>query len=168
MQRLKHIRTLFKYVALFFILNTAQASNSPLPSQNEFNDNMLLEAQTAFNQGQHEKALRLWQSLAQQGHSGAQVLVGLAYMNAWGVLRNESMAEQWYLRAADADNLSAQYLLGLLYIGRSDLEQAREGVRWLKRAADKGDLDAARFLNKARKNRWLDHINPQLLSAHSR
>ena len=162
MPRLKHILMLFNFALVLLTISSVHAKSTNLET---YKSQKLIEAQTAFNRGNHDKALLVWRELAKTGHTGAQVLVGLAYMNAWGVKRNEAMAEKWYLRAAKANNTSAQFLLGLLYVSRSDHKQAQQGVIWLQRAASLGDLDASQFLEKARKNNWLDHITPQRVSA---
>ena len=72
----------------------------------------LTEGQRAFNAGDYAKALELWQKLAQDGQPEAQVFVGLAYANGWGVKKNLEEASNWYMRAAENNSPSGQFLLG--------------------------------------------------------
>lgn len=119
----------------------------------------LVEGQHAFNKGDYAKALELWQKLAQDGQPEAQVFVGLAYANGWGVKKNLEEASDWYMRAAENNSPSGQFLLGLHYITTGiNQYDVRVGIKWLKRAADNGDKQAIRFLKKAKRRHWFSDL----------
>jgi TPR repeat protein len=119
----------------------------------------LTEGQRAFNKGDYAKALELWQKLAQDGQPEAQVFVGLAYANGWGVKKNLEEASDWYMRAAENNSPSGQFLLGLHYVTTGiNQYDVRVGIKWLKRAADNGDKQAIRFLKKAKRRHWFSDL----------
>jgi len=119
----------------------------------------LLEGQKAFNQGDYAKALELWQKLAMDGQPEAQVFVGMAYANGWGVKKNLEEASNWYMRAAENNSPSGQFLLGLHYVTTGvNQYDVRVGIKWLKRAADNGDAQAIKFLKKAKQRNWFGDL----------
>jgi len=117
----------------------------------------LEDGQVAFNSGDYNLAFSLWQTLATQGHTDAQVFVGLSYANGWGVDKNPKLASHWYQKAANNNNASAQFLLGLYFVSGNEADLTT-GVMWLNRAADNGDISAKRFLKKAKKRGWFDRV----------
>ena len=117
----------------------------------------LQDGQDAFNTGNYDLAFSLWQTLATQGHSDAQVFVGLSYANGWGVDKNTKLASHWYLKAANNNNASGQFLLGLSLISGKEMDLSK-GVMWLQRAAKNGDTSAIRFLKKAKRRGWFDKV----------
>ena len=119
----------------------------------------LAEGQLAFNKGDYAKALELWQKLARDGQPEAQVFVGLAYANGWGVKKNLEEASNWYMRAAENNSPSGQFLLGLHYVTTGiNQYDVRVGIKWLKRAADNGDKQAIQFLKKAKRRNWFTDL----------
>lgn len=117
----------------------------------------LQDGQAAFNRGNYDLAFSLWQTRATQGHSDAQVFVGLSYANGWGVNKNNKLASHWYQKAASNNNASGQFLLGLALISGKDADVAT-GVMWLRRAAENGDASAQGFLKKAKRRGWFDKV----------
>lgn len=115
------------------------------------------DAQAAFNEGNYGLAFTLWSTRATQGHSDAQVFVGLSYANGWGVDRSPKMASLWYKKAALNENPSAQFLLGLYLISEKEADLST-GVMWLHRAAENGDNSAKRFLKKAKAHHWFKNV----------
>lgn len=120
----------------------------------------LQDGQAAFNTGNYDLAFSLWQTRATQGHSDAQVFVGLSYANGWGVDKNTKLAGHWYQKAAKNDNASGQFLLGIYLISGKDADLPK-GVMWLRRAAENGDTSAKGFLKKAKRRGWFDKV-PQI------
>ena len=60
---------------------------------------------------------------------------------AGGVLKDDAEAVQWYRKAAEQGNDSAQWRLGLMYAaGEGVLKDHAEAVRWFRLAAGKGVL----------------------------
>jgi TPR repeat protein len=49
----------------------------------------------AYDRGDFETALRLWQPLADQGNADAQRNLGLMYANGRGVAENDAKAVKW-------------------------------------------------------------------------
>ena len=133
--------------------NTSQSSSQLITPRLE-------DGQAAFNSGNYDLAFSLWQTLATQGHSDAQVFVGLSYANGWGVDKNTKLASHWYQKAASGNNASGQFLLGLYFISGNESELAT-GVMWMRRAAANGDTSAKRFLKKAKRRGWFDKV-PQI------
>lgn len=164
MKRLNHNYRSFKL--LLVLLLTSPPLWAQLNTETNKNINPMEQAQLAFNQGRHIEAVRLWHSLAKDGHTEAQVLLGLAYVNAWGLKRDTKKAEHWYLQAAQAKSSSAQFLLGLMLITSDSGKKAEQGLFWLKQAEKNGNIMASEFLNNARKNQWLDHIQSTLVQAN--
>jgi TPR repeat protein len=52
-------------------------------------------ANGAYDRGDFETALRLWQPLADQGNADAQRNLGLMYANGRGVAENDAKAVKW-------------------------------------------------------------------------
>ena len=119
----------------------------------------LHDGQVAFNSGDYALSLALWSNLATQGHTDAQVFVGLSYDNGWGTAKNAKLAEIWYQKAAQNNSAVGQYLLGLRYIQGSDINRAK-GLMWLQRAAANGDSSAQQFLDKGQARGWFTGITP--------
>jgi len=115
---------------------------------------VLAEGQAAFNAHEYEKAFELWLKLAQQGHVEAQVFVGLAYKNGWGVSRDPARASMWFQMAAEGGNPSAQLFIGLHYLSSDNPELVPVGVDWLVQAARNGESSARQFLLKAKQRQW--------------
>ena len=63
----------------------------------------------------YEQAVRWYQKSADQGDSGAQVLLGVMCSEGKGVLQNHIEAGKWYRRAAQQGNSTGQHLLALMY-----------------------------------------------------
>ena len=94
---------------------------------------------------------------SKQGNVVAQYNLGVLYEHG---LNRPELAKQWYRKAAVQTNvlsvaadtaldvvLSAQYRYGLLCVASSDPKEVRQGMRWLKKAAKKGNQDAQQTLN---------------------
>lgn len=120
----------------------------------------LENGQQAFNAGNHAHAFALWQTEATRGNPQAQVFVGLAYANGWGVDKSPELAGIWYRKAAINNNTSGQFLLGLYYIQQQGDKRA-DGLHWLQRAAQGGDAEAQAFLDKGHAKGWFRDIQPQ-------
>jgi TPR repeat protein len=141
-------RHIIVFSLLFFLI--------PLSTYAE-NVEILSAGQAAFDGGDYATAVNLWRTAAAKGNSNAQVLVGLAYANGWGVNKDMRSAEMWYHVAAENNNPTGQFLLALYYISsKSELLDA--GIMWLKRSAANGDVSAQGFLQKAEQKHWFENI----------
>ena len=89
-----------------------------------------------------QTALKEWKPLADQGHAGAQVFLGVMYANGEGVPEDDAEAVRWYRLAADQGLADAQVFLGMMYAnGEGVPEDDAEAARWLRLAADQGLAD---------------------------
>lgn len=83
---------------------------------------------------------------AQKGDAGLQLMVALAYdFGSWyeGIPQDETKACQWYRRAAEQGNATAQHELGLNYqSGRGVSEDRAEAAKWFRRSAEQGEASS--------------------------
>jgi|GEM_PF-106206 len=71
--------------------------------------------------------------------------IGLLYANGQGVDKNETKAVQWFAKAAELENVNAQFELGGMYAwgcGDSVKKNATEAAKWFGKAAKQGHADA--------------------------
>jgi len=66
----------------------------------------------AFEKGDYATALKEWMPLADKGDSEAQRRIGGLYERGQGVIRNDSVALNWYRKAALQGNVKALFALG--------------------------------------------------------
>ena len=90
----------------------------------------------AWQNGEHEKAVAIWRSLADKGDQDAAFNLGQAYRLGRGTAADSGEAKKWFEKAARAGHLDAQVSLGLLLFDTGDRATALD---WLKRAADRGE-----------------------------
>lgn len=87
--------------------------------------------------------------LAEAGETGAQFGLGLLYDYGFqGSARNPDEAQRWYLKAAAAGDVDAQYYLGKWYRGRSARPEPAEAFYWIRLAADQGQPSAQAVLGE--------------------
>ena len=99
----------------------------------------------AAQRGDYLEAARLWQALADQGHTRALVDLGFLYANGHGVERDEAKAVALYRRAADLGLALAQFNLGYMYVHGQGVERDPDrGLAWYRRAGAQGFV-AAQF-----------------------
>lgn len=115
---------------------------------------LLAKGQAAFNARDYKRAFTIWHNLAQKGHPEAQVFVGLAYKNGWGVTKDQKQASMWFQMAAEGGNPSAQFFIGLQYLGSDNPKLVPIGINWLVQAARNGESNARQFLLKAKRRQW--------------
>lgn len=74
------------------------------------------EGLRAFRAGQPERALSIWQPLAEDGHAAAQYSLGKLFEQGEGPIKQDfGRAVQWYEAAAEQDLPAAQNNLGLMF-----------------------------------------------------
>ena len=62
------------------------------------------------------------------------------YENGKGTIRDYNRALSWYLKAAEAGNLSAMVSVGTMYVeGPGVKKDYPRAVTWFRKAADAGD-----------------------------
>lgn len=98
---------------------------------------------SAFDRGDHGRALALWAPLARRGVAAAQNNLAVMYDHGFGVEEDDFEAFKWYRKAAEQGNAQAQYSLALMYNnGHGVGADHREAARWYRRAAEQGDANA--------------------------
>ena len=98
------VRTLRATIGVLTVLISSAVSAGP------FEDGL-----AAYVRGDHQSALRIWKSLAEQGDAAAQFNVGLLYSSGQGVPQDAGAAAQWYRLAADQGYAKAQLNLADMY-----------------------------------------------------
>jgi len=153
---LRHINTyigvLLLTIAVSFSLSSpASAKSAPLSRTGQNVDSELRRlglfpemfgiGLAAYNNGNHQQALRIWRPLAEAGHSLAQYNLGVAYARGLSVERNMLTATYWWERSALQGHRDASYNLGLVY-ARGDDKVAQDlilAAHWWRQAAIRGD-----------------------------
>lgn len=105
------------------------------------------EAKAAYDAGDYDKALRLWDALAEEGVPRAMANLGGLYAYGLGVPRDDAVAARWMELAADlGDPLASQNLALMIYEGRApgEASDARERYRF---AAEAGLAEAQNMLS---------------------
>lgn len=94
-------------------------------------------------------ALKWLKKAAQAGHYGAQLKLYQLYRDGYEeglqheIRKDPEKAFEWLSFAAQRENITAQYELGRKYSeGKDTTEDHEKGLRYLKRAADAGHVDA--------------------------
>lgn len=90
----------------------------------------------AWQRSDYAGAVKIWRPLADKGDADAEFNLGQAYRLGRGVATNLAAAKTWFERAADQGHLDAETTLGLLLFQNN--EQA-DGLKWLKKAAERGE-----------------------------
>lgn len=102
------------------------------------------EASKLEREGQYQKAVKLYRSLAEKGDADAQARLAQMLASGQGVAKDESAAVQWYRKAAEQGHTRAQTKLGdmLSFGAMLDENRNREAVQWYRKAAERGDAEA--------------------------
>jgi TPR repeat protein len=97
----------------------------------------------------YEEAFKWFRKAAEQGHSIAQVDLGLMYLRGEGVAKNPDEAVKWFSLSAEQGNDIAQFHLGLCYFeGVGVSKDDQEAYVWVALAAAQGDEQAHGLLDK--------------------
>ena len=101
----------------------------------------------AKNEGNYEKAFKLFKQAAEYGYSPAQVDVGRCYFNGEGTAGNQVEAVNWFRKAALQKSADAQTMLGMCYMqGLGIKADQDEGIKYLIEAAKNGSKNAQNLL----------------------
>ena len=107
------------------------------------------DGRKAYNRGDYATALKELRPLAEQGHAGAQYLLGYMYYKGQGVVQNGAEAVKWLRKAAEQEDVKAQYLLGYMcYKGQGVDQDGEEAEKWLRIAAEQGHAKAQFYLGE--------------------
>ena len=96
-------------------------------------------AKQSFDSGDYKTAMAAWAPLAEEGHSRSQVMLGYAYKNGMGVVKNNKTSFRWYAKAAAQGDSYAQFKVGSAYTnGEVVLGNNQTAVKWFNLAAKQG------------------------------
>lgn len=104
-------------------------------------DELYLKALKIEENGDFEKALRLFRQGAALGDAGAQNAVGLAYDSGQGVKKDKAEALKWFNKAHKSDG-HTNYC-GNVALSYAEMGQRRQAMHWWKKAIANGDGEAA-------------------------
>ena len=95
------------------------------------------DALAAYDRNDLSTAARLYRLAADQGHSQAQISLGMMYAFGRGVTRNAVEAVKWYRLAAAQGELHAHTLLGAMYEAGQGVEgDLQKSYMWFALAAE--------------------------------
>ncbi|MBX9692788.1 MAG: sel1 repeat family protein [Cyanobacteria bacterium] len=131
----------------------AVVSSPPAVSAAELSDRLehrFKAAIEAIRHHRYRRAHRHLRKLDRQNHSKSQTILGLLYENGLGVERNVERAAEYYKKAAGQGLAEAESRLGhLMLSAKASFEhEERDGIYWIKSAAEKGVAEAQLTLSK--------------------
>jgi len=101
-----------------------------------------LKAYAAYKAGNYQEAQKIWQGLADKGHTTAMINLANMFQQGQGVTEDQRHALTYVEKAAELGDKRAQYKLGMAYesgiILKRNIEQA---AYWLKKSAENGSPD---------------------------
>jgi len=101
-----------------------------------------LKAYAAYKAGNYQEAQKIWQGLADNGHTTAMINLANMFQQGQGVTEDQRHALTYVEKAAELGDKRAQYELGMAYesgiILKRNIEQA---AYWLKKSAENGSPD---------------------------
>ncbi len=139
------LRVAARRLIVLLPLLTASAGCSPAPDPMQtIRDHHFYAALTSYNDGRYDEALASWRRAAEFGDGEAARNLGHMYRQGLGVEADLPIALAWYQVAADAGVVSAQYNLGMVYLGGGPgvPKDRLAALHWLNAAAAAGVLPA--------------------------
>jgi hypothetical protein len=101
------------------------------------------DALAALERKDYAAAVALFEPLAEQGSTIAQVNLAHLLYDGDGVSANAVQAAKWFRLAAEQGDENAQYNLGVMYENGKGVERdLAEAVKWWRKAARQGYADA--------------------------
>jgi TPR repeat protein len=130
-------------VAFAMALSCAWATQSLAQDDEDAAD----AASTAFNNGDYEGALKIWQPKADAGDPDAMTNIGVLYQYGLGIPRSMKKAAEMYEKAAQLGFVTAQYDLANLYYDGNGVDRDRkQAARWYTAAAQGGHAKSQFYL----------------------
>ncbi len=121
------------------------------------------KANAAFQSGDYETALAIWQPLADSGHADSQFGLGQLYGNGFGVSMDDALAIKWYSLAAEQGHAKAQFNLAVMHQNGWGLPQSdTEAMKLYALAAEQGVTAAMVALGRYYSMDFLDSFDPVL------
>jgi TPR repeat protein len=104
---------------------------------------------TYWQNAEYQQALPWIKAAAEHGHSEAEYLLGMAYLNGRGTLQNYHAALEQFTKAAEHNHLEAEYRLGIFYRdGLATPPNKEAAYLWLNIAAARGHEEALHYRDK--------------------
>ena len=104
----------------------------------------LKEGEDAYLKRDYATAIKEFLPFAEQGHAGAQHILGVMYSAGRNVPQDYVEALKWFRKAAEQGNDSAQFFLGFMYyLGEGVPQDYVQAHMWSNLAAAQGSLVAA-------------------------
>ena len=101
------------------------------------------EGQAAYDEGDLNKAFKIWHALAKQGDELSQFNLGVLYSRGEGAEKSGSKAIEWYTRSAEQGYAPAQFNLGAAYLeDSSTVVDKKKAATWWEMAAEQGFVPA--------------------------
>ena len=122
-----------KQLFLFAAALAAVGSAAPSPAES------VRAGIEAWQRADYAAAAAIWRPLAEAGDPDAAFNLAQAYRLGRGVTTNLSAAKSWFERSAAKGHIDAQTTLGLLLFQNNE---QKDGLRWLKAAAEQGEARA--------------------------
>lgn len=98
------------------------------------------EAKSLYEAQNYDKAFKLYQKAAEQGHVKAIDNLAWCYNDGKGVKEDKAEAVKWWRKAAEQGYANSQCSLGYSYnYGRGIEKDYKEAVKWYQKAAEQGD-----------------------------
>jgi TPR repeat protein len=112
------------------------------PAHSEDSDAAFRSGLSAFNQGIYDRAQAAWGPLAAAGDARAQAGLGFMYYSGRGVARDSARAAEFFDRAADQGEPTAQLFLALMYFKADGVPKSFPfAMMWLELAIAGGQGD---------------------------
>ena len=87
----------------------------------------------------YTKAAPLFRKAAEQGHVGAQYILGSLYDQGQGVKQDYEQALKWYRKVEAQGEATAQWALGWMYEkGKGVKQDSKQAAEWFHKAAEQG------------------------------
>ena len=104
---------------------------------------------SAYETGYYSDAYNIWEPLAELNHIKSQYYLGRLYAEGKGVLQNNSIAVEWYRKAAKQGHPEAQQKLGAMYQrGLGVSRDYEEAEKWYLKAIERGSSATIALLNE--------------------
>ena len=121
------------------------------------------KGRAAFQSGDYETALAIWQPLAEAGHADSQFGLGQMYGNGFGVMMDDALAIKWYAIAAEQGHAKAQFNLAVMHQNGWGFPQSdAEAMKLYVLAAEQGVSPAMIALGRYYAMDFLDSYDPVL------
>ncbi len=105
------------------------------------------QAKKYYKNKEYDKAVPMFQRLAERGDMKAQFVLGYCYKEGQGVAQDYTQAVHWYRKSAEQGDPDAQCSLGWSYFkGQGVPQDYTQAVYWYRKSADQGDANAQLYL----------------------